>query len=110
MGLLSSSTQNNMSIFAKLCLLALTVAAADGARARAQCKVEGMCRNDRKRINYVSDDITYVELCNLFAGEEFERCGNKKDEKITATFTDYNGKSSTSNVGAFDPNHFITGK
>ena len=78
--------------------------------AGAQCKVEGMCRNDAKRINEVLGDLPEVELCNLHAGWEFERCGNKKDEKITATFTDYNGKSSTSNVGAFDPNHFITGK
>merc|ERR1711915_53745 len=102
-----SSTQNSMSIFAKLCLLAVAVAAADGAK----CKVEGWCRKESRKVDEVVDDAPDVEMCHVIAQFEIvDHCGNKKDEPVTVTYTDNNGKSSTFKVGPFDPNDFITGK
>ena len=56
---------------------------------------------DGTYLHEVFDDATDVEICNGIADWYFERCGNKAEEPITATFTDKNGKSSTFKAPSF---------
>jgi len=71
----------------------------DVPNASSLCTLQGLCKADH---NERSMTLYFLNLnaedCNLKATQRFKKCSNTDDMPITATYTDKNGKSSTSKV------------
>merc|ERR1711915_327090 len=84
----------NMSIIAKLCLLAITATVAEGWEG---CTIVGTCVIDDKERGTTKLDKVLHNLneagCHAKAADEFKRCGNGDEFPITATLFHKDGTS-----------------